>query len=157
MIQNKNIVETKAPLLEAEQTNKFIDEMDILLSNLDFNGIIKLSKNYPFNAIDQEELDEFIERAEYEHKNWYENPLEIKINSVVAFETKCIACFYGKTIKAYQAEYNQMKDENLPGRFIYNRSHAIYFEIKNNELFDFGWCNAFLDKKDMLELNNKID
>jgi len=154
MIQISSQSIAKGRMLNTNDTSLFISEIDELLKKFDFNGIIKLSKNYPFNAIDQEELEEFIERAEYEHKNWFENPLEIKINSVVAFETKCIACFHGKTIKAYQAEYNQMKDEKLPGRIIYTKSISIYFEIKNNELFDFGWCNAFLEKNEMEEIKN---
>ena len=50
-----------------------------------------------------------------------------------------------------------MKDDELPGRIIYAKSLAIFFEIENNELFDFGWCNKFLDKKEMQEINKKID
>ena len=157
MIQNKTTLETKAPLLEAEETKNFISKMEQLLKKLDFKAIIDFTKNYPFNTIDQNELNDFIDRAEEENSNWYENPLCIKINSVEAFDTKCIACSFGKTVKAYRVEYNQMNDEQLPGVFIYTRSIAINFDIKNNELNDFGWCNMFLEKKDMQEINKKID
>lgn len=155
MIQSIITLDTKAPLLNAEQTQQFLYEMEVLLKNFDFNGMVRLTKKYPFNAIDQKELNDFIERAETEHINWYENPLEIKINFIEAFESKCIVCFFGKTIKAYCAEYNQMRDDKLPGRLIYSRSLAIYFEIKNNQLFDFGWCNSFLEKNEMNAIKNK--
>ena len=155
MIQSKITSDTKAPLLNAEQTQKFLNEMEVLLKNLDFNGIVRLTKNYQFNTNDQKEFNDFNDRAELEHIKWYENPLEIKINTVEAFETKCVVCFFGKTVKAYRAEYKQMKDDELPGRIIYTRSLAIYFEINNNELFDFGWCSKFLEKNEMDLLKNE--
>ena len=139
-------------MLNANDTLLFINEIDQLLKIFDFKGIIELTKNYQFDFIDTQELEIFIDRALEENKKWYENPLEIKINTIEAFETKCIACFFGKSIKAYQAAYLQMKDDKLPGRIMYSRSLAIYFEIKNNELFDFGWCNAFLEKTEMAAL-----
>ena len=154
MIHNITTLETNTPLLAAEETQQFIYEMDQLLKIFDFKGIIDLTTNYRFNSIDTQELNIFIDSAKEEQTNWYENPLVIKINAIEAFETKCIACFFGKAIKAYRAEYKQMHDEKLPGRIIYTRSIAIYFEIKNNELFDFGWCNAFLEKNEIATLKN---
>jgi hypothetical protein len=155
MAQNIIKSNTKAPLLNVEHTQQFVNEMDVLLKKFDFNGMVRLSKNYPFNAINQKELDDFIERAESEHINWYENPLEIKINTIEAFTTKCIACQFGKTVKAYRVVFNEMKAKILPGRINYGRSLAMYFDIKNNELFDFGWCNAFLEKNEMDLLKDK--
>jgi hypothetical protein len=32
------------------------------------------------------------------------------------------------------------------------KSFALNFELKNNELIDFGWCNAFLEQKEMKEI-----
>ena len=154
MIHDITTLEKYTPLLQEEETQQFIYEMDKLLQIFDFKGIIDLTTNYRFNSIDTQELNIFINRAVEEQTNWYENPLEIKINAIEAFETKCIACFLGKSIKAYRAVYNQMNDEKLPGRIIYTRSVAIYFEIKNNELFDFGWCNAFLEKNEIATLKN---
>jgi hypothetical protein len=119
--------------------------------------MVSLAKNYPFNAIDKNELNDFIERAETEYISWYENPLDLKINHIEAFESKCIVCFFGKTIKAYRAVYKKMKDEQLAESIIYTRSLAIYFDIKKNELFDFGWCNKFLDKNEMNILVNRTD
>lgn len=152
MIQNTSQSIQKGRMLNANDTLLFINEIDQLLKIFDFKGIIELTKNYQFDFIDSQELEIFIDRALEENKKWYENPLEIKINTIEAFETKCIACFFGKSIKAYQAAYLQMKDDKLPGRIMYSRSLAIYFEIKNNELFDFGWCNAFLEKTEMAAL-----
>lgn len=149
MIKSIVTLDTKTPLLYEEQSQQFVNEMDVLLRNFDFKGIVRLTKNYQFNAIDQKELNDFIDRAELEHINWYENPLEIKINTIEAFDTKCIACQFGKTVKAYRVLYNEMKAEIAPGRINYGRSLAIYFDMKNSELFDFGWCNAFLEKNEM--------
>lgn len=152
MIQSVITLDTKTPLLYAAQTQQFINEMDVLLRNFDFKGIVRLTKNYQFNTIDQKELNDFIDRAESENINWYENPLDIKINAVEAFDTKCIACNFGKTVKAYRVVFNEMKAKIAPGRIIYGRSLAIYFDTKNNELFDFGWCNAFLEKNEIAAL-----
>ena len=42
-----------------------------------------------------------------------------------------------------------MNDIKLPGRIVYQKSFALNFEIKNNELMDFGWCNKFLEHEEM--------
>lgn len=152
MIQNKTQTIQKAAMLNAEDTLLFLSEIDKFCKNLDFNNSIQLIKQTNFITFDQEDINDFLERAKEEHKLWYENPLEVKVNSIEPFNSKCIACSFGKTVKAYKVTYNQMKDIELPGRIIYERSFAINFEIINQELHDFSWCNVFLNKKEMDEL-----
>ena len=62
MIQNITTLETKTPLLEAEETKQFIYEIDQLLQIFDFIGIIELTKNYRLNTIDKLEFNIFIDR-----------------------------------------------------------------------------------------------
>jgi hypothetical protein len=155
MIQNKTQTTQKAAMLNAEDTLLFLSEMDKLCNKMEFNTITNFILKTNFKTFEQEDINDFIDRAKEEHKLWYENPLDVKVTSIAPFNSKCIACSFGKTVKAYQVTYNKMNDKILPGQFIYSRGFAIKFEIINGELNDFAWCNLFLNKNESDELSKK--
>ena len=126
--------------------------MEEISLKTDFMGLIEVINKFQLKNYKQEDYNDFITVAKEEHHFWFENPLEIKIKSVETFESKCIACSFGKTVKAYNLTFLKMKDENLLSRLFYQRSFAFNFEIINSELVDFGWCHAFLEKKEMVEI-----
>lgn len=41
----------------------------------------------------------------------------------------------------------------LDASFI-KKSFAINFDIKDNEIIDIGWCNVFLEEKEIIEMQN---
>lgn len=130
----------------------FIGEVEEKCIKVDFKGLIEILNKYPLKNVNQEEYKDFIYQAKREHQFWHENAMEIKINSVQSFESKCIACSFGKTVKAFNVQFLKLKDDKLPGRIVYKKNFAINFNIKDNELIDFGWCNAFLEQKEMKEI-----
>jgi hypothetical protein len=68
--------------------------------------------------------------------------------------TQCFACFLGKNVIAYEFYYQHKNNEGIQSRVIYSREFAVYTEIKNNCLVDFGVCNAFLDRNEKEILDN---
>lgn len=152
MIRTKDQSAIKEGLLTAQETQLFIKEIEEKCMKVDFIGLIEILNKYPLKNVNQEDYKDFVTQAKMEHHFWHENAVEIKIYSVQSFESKCIACSFGKTVKAFSVEFRKMNDTKLPGRIVYQKSFALNFEIKNNELIDFGWCNAFLEKKEMIEL-----
>ena len=149
MIRTKEHSAIKEGMLTAQETLLFIREVEEKCMKVDFIGLIEILNKYPLKNINQEDYKDFISQAKIEHHFWHKNALEVKIKSIVAFESKCIACSFGKTVKAYSVNFLKMKDDKLPGRLVYVKSFALNFEIKNNALIDFGWCNKFLEYEEM--------
>ena len=149
MIRTKDHSVIKEGLLTAQETQLFIKEMEKKCLKVDFIGLIEILNKYPLKNFNQEDYVDFITQAKMEHQFWHENAVEIKINSVQSFESKCIACSFGKTVKAFSVEFRKMNETKLPGRIVYQKSFALNFEINNHALMDFGWCNAFLEQEEM--------
>lgn len=154
MIRTKEQSVIKEGLLTAQETQLFIKEVEEKRMKVDFMGLIEILNKYPLKNVNQEDYNDFITQASMKHQFWHENGLEININDVQPFESKCIACSFGKIVKAFSVEFRKMNDTKLPGRIVYQKSFALNFEIKNNELIDFGWCNAFLENEGMKEIQN---
>jgi hypothetical protein len=153
MVHCKTQTAVKLVMLNAENTKLFLKDIDEVCKNLDFLSLLKTFEKYPFKNINLDEYSVFIEQAKYEINFWYDDPLDIKIKSVEEYDSKCIFCSIGKTVKAYNIKYLKMKDESLPGRIVYKKSFAINFEIIDNELIDFSWCNKFLDINETISLS----
>ena len=149
MIRTKDQSAIKEGMLTAQETRLFIREVEEKCIKVNFKGLIEILYKYPLKSVNQEDYNDFITQASMEHQFWHENAMEIKINLVQSFESKCIACSFGKTVKAFSVEFRKMKDNKLPGRIVFQKSFALNFEIKNNELIDFGWCNKFLEHEEM--------
>jgi hypothetical protein len=148
MIRTKVQSAIKEGMLTVQETRLFIREVEEKCMKVDFIGLIEILNKYPLKNVNQEDYKDFISQAIIENHFWHKNPLEVKINTVHPFESKCIACSFGKTVKAFSVNFLKLKDDKLPGRIVYKKSFAINFEIKDNEIIDFGWCNAFLEQED---------
>lgn len=151
MIQNKTQSTKKVALLTAQDTKWIINEIASCCIKLDFMGLIEIITKYPLKNLTPDDYNEFIGQAKEEHFFWHENSFELEIKSVKAFESKCIACSFGKTINAFNVQFLKLKDDRLPRRIVYKKSFALNFEIEGNELVDIGWCNAFLEEKEVGE------
>ena len=154
MIQNKTQSTKKEALLTTQDTQCIINEIASCCVNLDFMRLIEIITKYPLKNLTPNDYIEFVAKAKEEHHFWHENPLVLEIKSVNAFESKCIACSFGKTVKAFNVQFLKLKDDKLPGRIVYKKSFAINFDIKDNEIIDIGWCNAFLEEKEIVEFQN---
>lgn len=154
----KSIAKKNVPLLDQRNTELFIKDIEEICKKVEFSRFAEIFDKYPLDNFGQGDRDYFLAQANREHQFWHNNSLEVKIKSVEEFESKCIACSFGKKVKGYSVEFLKMKDDRLPGRFNYKKSFAINFEIKDNELMDFGWCNAFLEQQEVEALEtNRIN
>ena len=154
MIRTKVQSAIKEGMLTAEETRFFIREVEEKCMKVDFIGLIEILNKYPLKNVNLEDYKDFITQAKMEHHFWHKNRLEVKINAVHPFESRCIACSFGKTVKAFSVQFLKLKDDRLSGRIVYKKSFAINFEIKDNEIIDFGWCNAFLEHDEMKEIQD---
>jgi hypothetical protein len=127
MIRTKDHSVIKEGLLTVQETQLFINEIEEKCLKVDFIGLIEILNKYPLKNFNQEDYNDFISQVLKEHQFWHENAMEIKINSVQSFESKCIACSFGKTVKAFSIEFRKMNDIKLPGRIIYNKKLCLKF------------------------------
>jgi len=148
------IISEVAPsfLLDEANTQLFINEMDILCKNLDFKGIRNIFKRYPLESFNSTEALKFQLFTFDIYRSMNEDSKGFVVRKVEAFDSKCIACSFGKTVKAYRVEYTKNSENTLPYHYIYEQYFAVNFEIKENKLVDFMWCNLFLKQSEMKEL-----
>ena len=138
-------IETKSILLNKLQTEAFLQSIDKAMHLFDFIEIYKVILD--FNLTNAPDIDDFLSQARVVLK--VSEKYETIVKSVTPFQTKCIACNYGKTVNGYEIQSAVKGLENL--RFI--NKPALYFDISGGELHDFGWCNAFLSREEVNELN----
>jgi hypothetical protein len=74
------------------------------------------------------------------------------VRKVGSFDSKYIACSFGKKISAYSVEYTKNSENTLPYHYIYEQCFAVNFESKDSKLVDFMWCNLYLKQSEMKEL-----
>lgn len=141
-----NKTDKKIVLLNLEQTEKFLQRIDLAIHSFDFIEIYKVVLDFNFPIT--QDIRDFLDQAKIVTK--VSDKYDTIVKNVTPFKTKCIACNYGKIVNGYEIQSAVKDCENL--RFI-NKT-ALYFDITGGELFEFGWCNAFLSKEEVSELNN---
>ncbi len=140
-----NKTDKKTVLLNSEQTEKFLQRIDLAIHSFDLVEIIKVI--FDFELTNAPDIRDFLDQAKIVTQ--VSDKYETIVKSVTPFQTKCIACSFGKTVNGYEVVSVVKGFENL--RFI-NKT-ALYFEITGRELYDFGWCNGFLSREEVSELN----
>lgn len=139
----------KKPLLNEVKTKLFVEEILQSCQSLSFDNIYTLIVEYEIQNWDKEDSEEFYEILEEYINEWKENELIQSIDNIEPFETNCIACFFGKKVNAFNVTATQRIIKNITSTYTYTKSFAVFFEIKNNELMEFGWCNAFIEKDEI--------
>lgn len=136
----------KTVLLNSEQTEKFFQRIDLAIHSFDLVEIIKVI--FDFGLTNAPEIRDFLDQAKIVTQ--VSDKYETIVKSVTPFQTKCIACKYGKTVNGYEIQSAAKGFENL--RF--TTRTAFYFDITGGELLDFGFCNGFLSRAEVSQLNN---
>lgn len=142
--------EIKKSLLNVSDTNAFAKDLDVSCRSIDFE---KLKKTfYKFNLQNHPDTKDFLLQGKDIFGLFNNIDKGFEVVQVDTHATRCIACEFGKAVSAYTVNYKKLKDTVLPGRIIYINSFAINLDIKNGYLYEFAWCNQFLNKDEMKEL-----
>mgnify|MGYP001032362733 CR=1 FL=1 len=135
-------------IFNEENTSQFLFELDLVMKTIDYVEVKKLINRYGLNQ--DPECITFLDDMKRIFEDWKKEGL----NSELVFQTKtritrCFACFYGKNVTAYEFCYQHEHEPELNNSVFYSREFAIFTDIKNNCLIDFGVCNAFLSIKEI--------
>lgn len=133
---------TKAFLHDLENACKTMDA--VLFAKL----FIKYYDGLSFMEDYREVLDTILDRM----KSWNDPERETELLSVNQFDSKCMFCKIGKTVKAYRWTYKHTKDLKYKN-LIFGQTIAFYFDFDKDRLIEFGVCNGFLDKEEIHNLN----
>ncbi|WP_300436014.1 hypothetical protein [Christiangramia sp.] len=136
---------TSVPILSKEETEKFIKQIDLACRLLDAQVLKWVVEKFDLHKL--EDSPEFLEDAVDKLEFWKKKESPVQIKTVGSFETKCIACFFGKKVNGYLVSYYEEKPEGF--KVHYERQFAVNFQLKEGQLTDFGWCHAFLYKEEV--------
>lgn len=151
MGKESNIKLVKETFTE-ENTKQFLLELDLVLRTIDYYQVEKLIKRYRIH--NDPECITFLDDIKSIFENWkIQNANSIIIGEVETRITKCYACFLGKNVTAYEFSYQHKDLIGKKSRLIYAREFAIFTDIKNKCLVDFGVCNGYLSKAEYKIVN----
>ena len=134
-----------------EITKAFLHDLEIACKTMEPDLFAKLFINFDLSFVEdyQEVLDTILNRM----KSWSDPEKGTELLDIKPFDSKCMFCKIGKTVKAYKWTYQNTKEQYFKN-IRYYQTIAFYFDFDGDRLTEFGVCNGFLDKEEMENLNS---
>lgn len=149
MSNSKTILIKKA--LSMATTFSFLKDLEIACKTMELDLFMNLFNKYDLSFI--EDFDEVLESIYSIVGSWDISQHGTQLLEVVQFNSKCLFCEFGKTVKVYKWRHQYKTDKALMNSKTHESQIAFTFEIKDGQLFDFGICNGYLDNEEMNLLN----
>jgi hypothetical protein len=134
MTTNKKDIIFTEPILDQIQTENFMIEMHAAMMEFNYFMIYQLFQKY--ELIDKNDFASFL--TQFEGYIMSERGNEKSIMSVKTFDSQCIMCAFGSKVKAYKITLGENNN-----KMIFKNKVAIKYQIQNQKLIDFQWCNKF--------------
>lgn len=147
-MEKSNItLDKKNSILSIEQTTEFVEQINSACLEVNIEKLKTIISK--FNLLNKLDIEDFISQGKYMFKQ-YDNPLNgCFVLNTNSFPSKCVACSFGKTVTIYEINYIKHEDGiNLK----YYGTFGLNIIIENNMLLDFSWCNAYLNKNEILKI-----
>ena len=130
-----------------EVTTEFLKDHAIACKMMELDAFTNLFIKYDLSFV--EDFGEVFETIKEVMQSWNKPELQTELIEVVQFDSKCIFCEFGKTVNVYKWTY-QHKLASIPlNRLVYQSQIAFFFDIRDNQLIEYGICNGYLDKEDI--------
>ncbi|SNB23896.1 conserved hypothetical protein [Flavobacterium psychrophilum] len=130
-----------------EVTTEFLKDHAIACKMMELDVFTNLFIKYDLSFV--EDFGEVLETIKEVMQSWNKPELQTELIEVVQFDSKCIFCEFGKTVNVYKWTY-QHKLASIPlNRLVYQSQIAFFFDIRDNQLIEYGICNGYLDKEDI--------
>ena len=138
--------------LTVKTTKAFLDNLEIACKTMELDLFKNIFDTYDLCFV--EDLEEVLESIYSIVGSWNISEHETELLDVVQFNSKCLFCEFGKTVKVYKWRYQYKIDDTLMNYKIHESQIAFIFEIKDSQLVEFGVCNGYLDNEEMNLLNS---
>ena len=135
-----------------EVTKSFLEDLENACKTMEVETFINLFDKYDLSFI--EDYDEVLASIKLIMTRWDRREQGTKLLEVTSFDSKCLFCYLGKSVKAYQWSYQHLGAIAPFNRAIYSSKIAFVFYFDGDKLIEFGTCNGFLNREDMEELNS---
>jgi hypothetical protein len=137
---------TSAPILSVLDTFEFIKKIEVALTTVDIEELQEAFEKA--SLLNHPETRDFLLQGTAIFKKINNLEEGYELIKVETRNTKCSACYLGKAVKAYDVKYKKQGFISV----VYSSSFAINLNLINGELYDFAWCNFFLNKEEITEL-----
>ena len=127
-----------------EKTQEFLLEHEAACKKMEIVAFLKIFQKYDLSFI--KEYQEVITAIIDILTGWKNEKIGTKLKKVSTFNSNCIFCEIGKSVKVYRWTYTNTLEEGGKERIIYESQIGFRFEIKEGRLTEYGICNAYLDK-----------
>lgn len=150
-IMSKTKITLNKEYFTIEMTEDFLKDLEIACKTMELDLFGKLFTKYDLSFI--EDYDEVLEMIKSSMAGWNRPKYGTVLLNVTQFDSKCLFCEFGKTVKVYKWTYQHKKLATPSNSSEYSSQIAFYFRFEDNRLIDFGVCNAYLDKEEIVQLN----
>ena len=133
-----------------EVTTAFLKDHAIACKTMNLEDFVELFNKYDLSFV--EDFNDIFETIKEITGRWYKPDLQTELIAIEQFDSKCIYCEFGKKITVYRWVYYHKLNPDIFERFV--SMIGFYFDIKENQLIEYGVCNAFLDKDDINRLDS---
>ena len=134
-----------------ERTDAFINDLEAACQTMDVKVFTHLFIKYDLSFI--EEYQDVYNLIKLIMTSWVEPSQGSVVLEVIPFDSKCIFCVIGKSVKGYKWSYQHKMATPPMNRVVYENKTAFFLDFKNNRLIEFGVCNSFLSQNEMERLN----
>ena len=135
-----------------EVTKSFLEDLEIACKRMEVETFINLFDKYDLSFI--EDYDEVLASIKLIMTRWDRREQGTKLLGVTSFDSKCLFCYLGKSVKAYRWTYQHLGAIAPFNRAVYSSKIAFALYFDGDKLIEFGTCNGFLNLEDMEELNS---
>jgi hypothetical protein len=134
-----------------EMTAAFLKDFEIASKTMEIAVFTTLFTKYNLSFV--EEYEEVLEMIKSSMASWNRPKYGTVLLNVTQFDSKCLFCEFGKTVKVYKWTYQHKKLATLSNSSEYSSQIAFYFSFEENRLTEFGVCNAYMDSAEIEQLN----
>jgi hypothetical protein len=126
-----------------EKTKEFLKDHELACKTMEGEGFASLFLKYDLTFIDdyKEVLDTILDATSY----WKFEPWGTQLEEVSSFDSNCIFCYFGTSVKVYKWSFTHPKQLPSNNKLHYRRI-GFMFDIKNDCLVNYGTCNAYSDE-----------
>lgn len=89
-----------------EVTKSFLEDLEIACKTMELQVFINLFDKYDLSFI--EDYNEVLTSIKEKMMSWYEPNQGTNLLGVTSFDSKCLFCYLGKSVKAYQWSYQHL-------------------------------------------------
>ena len=125
-----------------EKTQEFLLEHEAACERMDIIDFLNIFKKYDLSSI--KDYQEVITSIINIMTGWKNIKLGTTLKEVSTFNSNCIFCEIGKSVKVYQWTYINTLEKGTSRNIVFKSQIGFRFEIKDGRLTEYCICNAYL-------------